>query len=108
MSLQAVKFGPPNQSGTSNGFDKDIASTATALVGLGAAALRCMKNVTGNAPGIQAHTNSTETMDSDEDEFAAAKKRLDCEASDKENVAPVDENTFCSIVSSESADDGDF
>ena len=108
VSVQAVKFGPPNQSGTSNGFDKDIASTATALVGLGAAALRCMKNVTGNAPGIQAHTNSTETMDSDEDEFAAAKKRLDCEAGDKENVAPVDENTFCSIASSESADDGDF
>ena len=40
VPVQAVQFGPPNQSGTSNGFDKDIASTATALLGLGAATLR--------------------------------------------------------------------
>ena len=81
VPVQAVQFAFPNEPTTSTALDNGICSTATVLLGLGAAGLRLLKNATGTA--LQENINALHILDSDDDEFAVASSATQSFAKDK-------------------------
>ena len=79
--VQAVQFAFPNEPTTSTALDNGVCSTATVLLGLGAAGLRLLKNATGTA--LQENINALHILDSDDDEFAVASSATQSFAKDK-------------------------